>query len=34
VLLPVPLDAGALAGAAVIILFVAVSFVPGRDLRD
>lgn len=34
VLLPVPIDGGALAGVSVILLFVAVSFVPGRDLRD
>lgn len=34
VLLPITFDGGALAGASVIILFVAVSFVPGRDLRD
>lgn len=34
VLLAIPIDAGALVGASVIGLFVAVSFMPGRDLRD
>lgn len=33
VLLAIPIDAGALVGASVIGLFVAVSFMPGRDLR-
>ncbi|MDN3443345.1 cation transporting ATPase C-terminal domain-containing protein [Microbacterium sp. APC 3901] len=34
VLLAIPIAGGALVGASVITLFVAVSFVPGRDLRD
>lgn len=34
VLLEIPVDGGALVGASVIALSVAVSFVPGRDLRD
>ncbi|WP_311257539.1 hypothetical protein [Microbacterium sp. WCS2018Hpa-9] len=34
VLLPIPVGGGVLAGAAMIALFVAVSFMPGRDLRD
>lgn len=34
VLLGIPIDGGALVGASVIALFVAVSFVPGRDLHE
>jgi hypothetical protein len=34
VLLDIPIDGGVPAGASVIVLFVAVSFLPGRDLRD
>lgn len=34
VLLAIPIDGGALVGASVIALFVAVSFMSGRDLRD